>query len=133
MVEWFFFLDMGQPVRITDLAKEMIKLSGLTVRDEANPDGDIVIEEVGLRPGEKLFEELLISAESVPTAHPRVVCGREERLHWSALHPALSRLRSEVDRVSVHSAVQIVRELVPGYCSPRSPSANARELETSAA
>ena len=68
-------LDMGEPVRIIDLARQMIQLSGLTLRDEHNPDGDIAIECTGLRPGEKLYEELLIEADSEPTTHPLCPAG----------------------------------------------------------
>lgn len=72
-----FLLDMGEPVRIWDLARSMINLAGLKVRDEANPDGDIEIVERGLRPGEKLFEELLLDENSAPTEHPRIMQGSE--------------------------------------------------------
>ena len=128
-----FLLDMGQPVRITDLAKEMIKLSGRTVRDEANPDGDIAIEEVGLRPGEKLFEELLISADSLPTVHPRIVCAREERLNWDGLSAALGRMRKDVERANERSVIQTLRDLVPGYRSSRATAGNTQVPEMSAA
>lgn len=113
-----FLLDMGEPVRITDLAKEMVKLSGLTVRDETNPDGDIAIEEVGLRPGEKLFEELLIDADSVPTTHARIVCAREQRLGWEELSEALECMRVDVDRLDEESVVRTLCMLVPGYHKP---------------
>ena len=68
-----FVLDMGEPVRIADLARQMLLLSGLTVKDEANPQGDIEIKVTGLRPGEKLYEELLIGNNPLPTAHPRIM------------------------------------------------------------
>jgi FlaA1/EpsC-like NDP-sugar epimerase len=67
-----FHLDMGEPVKILDLARRFVQLSGRTVRDEENPDGDIEIAFVGLRPGEKLYEELLVGATSEPTRHPRI-------------------------------------------------------------
>lgn len=75
-----FVLDMGEPVRIHDLAVNMIRLSGLTVRDEQNPDGDIPIHYVGLRPGEKLYEELFVGSISQPTTHPRIRKARERQL-----------------------------------------------------
>jgi FlaA1/EpsC-like NDP-sugar epimerase len=87
-----FVLDMGEPVRIGDLAESMIRLSGLTVRNQANPDGDIEICEIGLRPGEKLSEELLIGDNPEPTAHPRIMKAREVMISWMDLEPALARL-----------------------------------------
>ena len=75
-----FLLDMGEPIRILDLARSMIELSGLSVRDEGHPDGDIEIEITGLRPGEKIHEELLIGADSEASAHPRIHRAREQRL-----------------------------------------------------
>jgi len=75
-----FLLDMGQPVRIAELAATMIRLCGLTVRDDDHPDGDIEIEEVGLRPGEKLYEELIIGDDSIETIHPRIMMAQEDSL-----------------------------------------------------
>ncbi len=74
-----FVLDMGEPVKIAELARNMVQLSGMTVRDESNPTGDIEIEYVGLRPGEKLYEELFICDECLPTAHPRISMTRNAR------------------------------------------------------
>ncbi|MBL8483838.1 MAG: polysaccharide biosynthesis protein, partial [Rhodocyclaceae bacterium] len=87
-----FMLDMGEPVRIMDLARRMIELSGFSVRDQQNPDGDIAIEITGLRPGEKLYEELLISADPRPTSHPRIMIAHETCLPWDELMPALQAL-----------------------------------------
>jgi len=78
-----FVLDMGQPVRIYDLARRMVELSGLTLRDEAHPHGDIAIEITGLRPGEKLYEELLIGDNPEPTDHPRIMKAHEDFMPWS--------------------------------------------------
>ena len=128
-----FLLDMGNPVRIVDLAKAMIELSGLSVLDDANPDGDIEIREVGLRPGEKLFEELLISAASVPTEHPRIVRAREDSLSWPALCKSLDRLRANIDRREEHAMVQIIRELVPGYRLPAVQTGGRKMQQASAA
>ena len=72
-----FVLDMGEPVRIYDLAQQMVTLSGLQLKDDANPDGDIEIKCTGLRPGEKLYEELLIDADVQPTEHPLICCAQE--------------------------------------------------------
>jgi FlaA1/EpsC-like NDP-sugar epimerase len=82
-----FLLDMGDPVRIADLARQMIELSGLRVRDEHNPDGDIAIQYTGLRPGEKLYEELLINNDDYPTQHP-LIRRANEPMHPSQCVPA---------------------------------------------
>ncbi|BBT05958.1 PII uridylyl-transferase [Aeromonas hydrophila] len=87
-----FVLDMGQPVKIIDLAHRMIKLSGLTLKNEQNPNGDIEIEITGLRPGEKLYEELLIGEQVHGTAHPRIMKATEKMLPWSELRESLIEL-----------------------------------------
>jgi FlaA1/EpsC-like NDP-sugar epimerase len=95
---------MGEPVRIMDLARRMVELSGLTVREEPESEGDIEIQITGLRPGEKLYEELLIGDNPEPTEHPRIMRAREEFLPWQRLHPALcdlSNLLSEGDMLSI--------------------------------
>lgn len=84
-----FLLDMGDPIKIIDLARQMIRLSGLTVRDEQNPNGDIEIEITGLRPGEKLYEELLIGKSPEGTRHPRIMTGKESMLPWHELETIL--------------------------------------------
>jgi FlaA1/EpsC-like NDP-sugar epimerase len=108
-------LDMGQPVRILDLARAMVELTGLTVIDEQHPDGDIAIEEIGLRSGEKLIEELLIGAPSEATAHPRIIKAREASILWSRLSQLLSQLESELARADAASAVALLCELVPEF------------------
>lgn len=110
-----FVLDMGKPVKIYDLASTLINLSGLTVRDEANPDGDIAIEEIGLRPGEKLFEELLIGENPMPTKHKRIMQAMEGHLEWNELSKALEALESYVHAGDRNAAVSLLRELVPEY------------------
>ena len=87
-----FVLDMGDPVRISDLAAKMIRLSGLTVNDKQNPDGDIAIEYTGLRPGEKLYEELLIGDDITQTEHRRIMSAHETWLPWAELESILLRL-----------------------------------------
>ncbi|MGL4601030.1 MAG: polysaccharide biosynthesis protein [Plesiomonas sp.] len=87
-----FVLDMGEPVKIYDLAKRMIRLSGLTVRNENNPEGDIAIEVTGLRPGEKLYEELLIGDSVKGTTHPRIMTANEVMLSWAELSVLLNQL-----------------------------------------
>jgi FlaA1/EpsC-like NDP-sugar epimerase len=91
-----FVLDMGEPVRISDLARNMIELSGLTIRDESNPEGDIAIEVVGLRPGEKLYEELLIDGDDLPTSHPKIMKAREPLLPYVDLMLQLHQIRAAI-------------------------------------
>ncbi|WP_411289719.1 polysaccharide biosynthesis protein [Sphingorhabdus sp.] len=110
-----FVLDMGKPVKIYDLASTLINLSGLTVRDNDNPDGDIAIEEIGLRPGEKLFEELLIGENPMPTKHKRIMQALEGHIDWRELSAALDRLEQHVHAGNRDAAVSLLRELVPEY------------------
>jgi FlaA1/EpsC-like NDP-sugar epimerase len=108
-----FVLDMGKPVRIVDLARRMILLSGLTVRDSQSPDGDVEIALTGLRPGEKLVEELLIGADPVPTTHPRIMKAREAYTAWAQLLPQLNDLkRAAIANKHVEMRAILVR-LVP--------------------
>ncbi|MDR0673080.1 MAG: polysaccharide biosynthesis protein [Zoogloeaceae bacterium] len=92
-----FVLDMGEPVKILRLAERMVALSGLTVQDAAHPDGDIRIDVIGLRPGEKLYEELLIGDNPEATAHPRIMKAREGFLPWPELEIHLARLQAALD------------------------------------
>ena len=110
-----FVLDMGEPVRIMDLARRMIELSGLTVRDEQSPDGDIAIAITGLRPGEKLYEELLIGNNPAPTGHPRIMKAHEEFLPWPALEEELGSLRSAVEQGDVDGIKSVLSRCVHGY------------------
>jgi FlaA1/EpsC-like NDP-sugar epimerase len=87
-----FVLDMGQPIKIIDLARRMLHLSGLSERTADNPDGDIEISITGLRPGEKLYEELLIGDNPEPTEHPRIMKAREPFLEWDLLQGELDAL-----------------------------------------
>lgn len=119
-----FVLDMGKPVRIEDLAHRMINLMGLTVRDEKYPEGDIEIEYIGLRPAEKLYEELLIGSDVSGTDHPRIMRAREGRLPTSALDPILDKLRIACRRLDVDSAREILDQAVAEY----SPSKNIDDL-----
>ncbi|UUZ66980.1 polysaccharide biosynthesis protein [Polaromonas sp. P2-4] len=110
-----FVLDMGEPVKIMDLAHRMVKLSGLTVRDEAHPGGDIEIAITGLRPGEKLYEELLIGDNPTPTAHPRIMKAHEDYLVWPALEIHLQTLRRAADHSDVVAIKAVLQTCVHGY------------------
>jgi FlaA1/EpsC-like NDP-sugar epimerase len=110
-----FLLDMGEPVRIVDLARRMVKLSGLSVRDEANPDGDIAIDITGLRPGEKLYEELLIGDNPEPTAHPRIMKAHERFLPWPQLEPVLAALAAAAEADDLTAIQDVLLRHVHGY------------------
>jgi FlaA1/EpsC-like NDP-sugar epimerase len=110
-----FVLDMGQPVRILDLAKRMVELSGLVVLDANNPMGDIEIQVTGLRPGEKLYEELLIGDNPLPTSHPRIMKAHEEFLPWDELESKLNILNVALESNNVPVIRSFLKELVPGY------------------
>jgi FlaA1/EpsC-like NDP-sugar epimerase len=110
-----FVLDMGESVKIIDLARRMIELSGLSVRDEANTEGDIEITTTGLRPGEKLYEELLIGDNPQPTSHPRIMKAHEEFLPWDDLSQRLEALTLALDTNDVAVIRQMMTCLVSGY------------------
>ncbi len=110
-----FLLDMGEPVRIADLARQMIELSGLRVRDENNVDGDIAIHYTGLRPGEKLYEELLISSEDQPTQHPLIRRATEPRRETAQLFPLIEELHQALANWDEDAAIRVLRRLVPEY------------------
>ena len=110
-----FVLDMGNPVRISDLARRMIQLMGLTVRDEGNPDGDLEIVYTGLRPGEKLFEELLIGKDVVGTEHPMIMRATEHALPWERVQKILDELLVAMNRFDIPRAVELLCEAVVEY------------------
>ena len=110
-----FVLDMGEPVRIVELAEKMIHLSGLSVRSEKNPHGDISIEFTGLRPGEKLYEELLIGENVVVTPHPMIMSANEDYLAWEVLKLRIHDLLAAVDGDDYPKVRQLLRESVSGY------------------
>ncbi|WP_338510448.1 nucleoside-diphosphate sugar epimerase/dehydratase [Pseudomonas trivialis] len=110
-----FVLDMGEPVKIFELAEKMIHLSGLSVRSEKNPHGDISIEFSGLRPGEKLYEELLIGDNVVPTRHPMIMSANEDYLSWEALKEMLTELLAAVEKDDYDRVRQLLRDTVSGY------------------
>jgi len=110
-----FILDMGEPVKILDLAHRIIELSGFTVRDDENPHGDIELEITGLRPGEKLYEELLIGDNPMATQHPRIMKAREDFLPWSEFQRRLSMLESILDQNDILAARSFLETMVSGY------------------
>jgi FlaA1/EpsC-like NDP-sugar epimerase len=110
-----FLLDMGQPVKIMDLAHRMVELSGLTIKNAENPGGDIEILLTGLRPGEKLYEELLIGDNPCPTNHPKIMKAEEDFLEWSILEERLLALEMAVNVNDVGLIRRMLQELVAGY------------------
>jgi FlaA1/EpsC-like NDP-sugar epimerase len=103
-------------------------LSGLSIRDESNPDGDIEITEIGLRPGEKLYEELLIQEGGLPTSHPRIVRARESMIDWLHLQQRLQELADAIDGGDDEAAMNLLRLLVPGFrvVAEKSPAPAAK-------
>ncbi|ORU91649.1 MAG: capsular biosynthesis protein [Cycloclasticus sp. symbiont of Bathymodiolus heckerae] len=110
-----FVLDMGEPVKIVELAKRMIHLSGLEVKDDEAPYGDIEIEFTGLRSGEKLYEELLIGDDVSNTAHEKIMRANEKSLHWEQLNVLIERLQWAVDENNDVEIRAILTEAVSGY------------------
>lgn len=110
-----FVLDMGLPVRIFDLAKTMVELSGNTLKSKDNPNGSIAIEITGLRPGEKLYEELLIGNNPLETEHPRIMKANEDFLEWETLSVLLEKLRKKVECKSVEDTIEILKIIVTNY------------------
>lgn len=119
-----FVLDMGQPVRIHDLARRMVELSGLTVKDEHNPEGDIEITITGLRPGEKLYEELLIGNDPKPTQHPRIMKAHEKMCPYELLQDKLTALDAALNVNDVALIQLLLQELVTDY----NPDSNVVDL-----
>lgn len=115
-----FVLDMGEPVRIADLARRMVELSGLSVLDDVNPDGDIALEVTTLRPGEKLYEELLIGDNPLSTTHPRIMRAQEEFLPWSMLSDKMALLGDSLNANDVPAIRALLKSLVHGY-QPENP------------
>jgi FlaA1/EpsC-like NDP-sugar epimerase len=110
-----FVLDMGEPVRIADLARRMVHLMGLEVKDSQHPDGDIEICFSGLRPGEKLYEELLIGENVRQTAHPRIMAANEVSLNWKDMAELLRQLEHHCEHFAVERIVQLITEAPTGF------------------
>ncbi len=117
-----FVLDMGEPVRIWDLAHSMVRLAGLTVQENGN-EGDLSIIETGLRPGEKLYEELLIGDNALPTGHERIMRAREDFVKYGPLMLAIERLDAAITRNDAVGCRTLLAELVPTLATPK-PGAN---------
>ncbi len=128
-----FVLDMGQPVRIVDLARNMIELSGLTVRSDDNPDGDIEIVVTGLRKGEKLYEELLIGACAEGTIHPRIMTARETFMAWPELSKQLEKLRRFIGDSDEVAAVELLWKAISGDAGVELLRHPSREIAASTA
>jgi FlaA1/EpsC-like NDP-sugar epimerase len=110
-----FVLDMGEPVKIIDLARRLVELSGLKVRDKIDPTGDIEIVLVGLRPGEKLYEELLTGDNPQATQHPRIMMANEEFLSWPQLEESLNTLSIAISMNDIPVIRAHLQRLVSGY------------------
>jgi FlaA1/EpsC-like NDP-sugar epimerase len=110
-----FVLDMGEPVKVMDLARRMVELSGMSVRDAEHPDGDIEVSISGLRPGEKLYEELLIGDNPTTTAHPRIMKAHEDFLPWPELETQLDALQRAAQAGDVSSIKKVLQVCVQGY------------------
>jgi FlaA1/EpsC-like NDP-sugar epimerase len=110
-----FVLDMGKPIRIADLARRMVHLSGLTVRDEQNPEGDIEIRFTGLRPAEKLYEELLIGSNVSGTEHPMILRAMEQSLPWDTMLDLLQKLLQAMAQLDVRAARELLVHAMPEY------------------
>jgi len=110
-----FVLDMGEPIRIVDLAKRMIHLSGLQVKDESHPAGEIAISFTGLRPGEKLYEELLIGDHVSETSHPRIMRAEEDIIPWVELEKMLESLEKATSQDDFEQVRDVLKRAVSGF------------------
>ncbi len=121
-------LDMGEPVKIVDLARRMIHLSGLELKDERNPDGDIEIQFTGLRPGEKLYEELLIGDNTLPTSDHRIMRAQEHAMSWEKLKPILDELQVAVKAENSDLIRDLLMKAVPEF-NPQSENGDVLNLK----
>jgi FlaA1/EpsC-like NDP-sugar epimerase len=121
-----YVLDMGEPIKIYDLARAMINLSGLTLRDSSFPDGDIEICEIGLRKGEKLYEEILIGNDPKPTQHPRILQARESYIEFITLSHHLERLDQVLTAGDRDEALEILSMLVPEFVGQQSKNGDSQ-------
>lgn len=110
-----FLLDMGEPIKIVQLAKDMIRLSGMTVRDEENMNGDIEILYTGLRPGEKLYEELLIDHKSIRTQHKKIMLAKDKIIHWDDIKTHIDRLELAINEEDHDAVNEVFSKVVEGF------------------
>ena len=110
-----FLFDMGQPVKIIDLAKKMINLSGLEIKDKKNPYGDIEIITTGLRPGEKLYEELLINAKSLPTSHDLIYKAVEKPINVEKFFNQLDKIEKSLKNQDLEVSLKMLKKIVPEW------------------
>jgi len=110
-----FVLDMGKPIRIYDLAEKMIKLSGLQIINENNPNGDIEIQYTGLRPGEKLYEELLVNGKFTLTDNKLIMCAEEEMISWDELEPILDKIKDAALNTEINKLYKLLNQLIPEF------------------
>ena len=120
-----FVLDMGEPILIYDLAVKMIQLSGLQVLDERNPNGDIEIKYTGLRPGEKLYEELLVDGKFSTTENKLIMRAEEEMISWEKLEPLLDQVKEAALNLEMEKTYNLISQLVPQF----NPKSNGNDLE----
>jgi FlaA1/EpsC-like NDP-sugar epimerase len=119
-----FVLDMGEPVKIQDMAKKLIHLSGLQIKDPENPEGDIEIVYSGLRPGEKLYEELLIGENVSPTSHPLIMCAEEDNTHFGHILEYIEQFRTAIQSNDVEAGRMLLVSAVNEY----SPQCDVADL-----
>lgn len=110
-----YVLDMGEPVKILDLAIKIIELSGLKLKDKKNTEGDIEIKITGLRPGEKLYEELLLGNNPLDTNHPKIKMAREDFIQWDKLEPDLEIIKVLINNNDIKTIISLLQKIVPGY------------------
>ena len=110
-----FVLDMGNPIKIYDLAKRMIELSGLSIKSNTNPNGDIEIKITGLRPGEKLYEELLLSKNPIKTKHPKVFRSNEPFIVHNELIKEINSLKELIEKNDLENILNNLRKIVIDY------------------
>ena len=122
-----YLLDMGEPVKIIDLAYRMVELSGLRVKTKTIPDGEIEIIITGLRKGEKLYEELLLTNNAIMTNHPKIWKAKEEFIDWKELSESLTLLKKATDRFNYDDIIKILTLLVEGYKPKHSHLLNIRD------
>ena len=119
-----YLLDMGAPVKIYDLACQMIELSGLTVYDHTTGDGDIEIKITGLRPGEKLYEELLIGETASDSPHPKIKYAEENFVSWQDLDASLKRMLAAIDAMDASTVKKVLTKLGAGFCPEKIKRSN---------